>query len=176
MGCLKCSRCKKEKLEEAFSFDRNHYSGRQSRCKQCQSEAQKELRASDPEKLKLAARKHRQTEKSKATRKEWLKNNRPKLAMWAVNSRKRIRFEVLKAYGNKCACCGESEEAFLAVDHVNGDGCKHRREIGIIGGAEFYFWLKKRNWPEGFQILCYNCNWAKHRRGICPHQLKKKCV
>src|SRR5213078_4819734 len=33
-----------------------------------------------------------------------------------------IRAEVLAAYGNACACCGETEEAFLALDHVHNDG------------------------------------------------------
>lgn len=70
----------------------------------------------------------------------------------------------------KCACCGESEIRFLSIDHINGGGTKHRRQIGIGGGATMYLWLKKNNYPKGFQVLCYNCNMAKGFYGICPHK------
>jgi ribosome-binding ATPase YchF (GTP1/OBG family) len=30
------------------------------------------------------------------------------------------RLLVLKHYGNRCSCCGETEIEFLAIDHVNG--------------------------------------------------------
>ena len=31
-------------------------------------------------------------------------------------------------------------------------------------------WLKRNDYPPGFQVLCHNCNWAKHALGRCPHQ------
>lgn len=33
-----------------------------------------------------------------------------------------------------------------------------------------------RNYPPDYQILCYNCNHAKHIYKICPHQEIKKEV
>jgi len=33
-----------------------------------------------------------------------------------------------------------------------------------------YSWLKKNNFPKGFQVLCMNCNFAKGKLGKCPHQ------
>jgi len=42
-----------------------------------------------------------------------------------------------------------------------------------VGGNGLPYWLKKNNWPEGFQVLCYNCNSAKRVDGICPHQKNK---
>jgi len=33
-------------------------------------------------------------------------------------------------------------------------------------------WLRKYNYPKGFQVLCHNCNMAK-RFGVCPHKEKK---
>ena len=77
----------------------------------------------------------------------------------------RLRLEVLTMYGNKCACCGESEEAFLALDHVKNDGSKHRKERGFYG---VYKDALNYN-PERFQVLCHNCNHAKYTRGSCPH-------
>jgi len=86
-----------------------------------------------------------------------------------------LRREVLLAYGNVCACCGEKEEIFLAIDHVNNDGAEHRRELRGVSSAFFYRWLKKNGFPPGFQTLCHNCNWAKSRGG-CPHQRQHGAV
>ena len=82
----------------------------------------------------------------------------------------KLRAEVLKAYGGKCACCGESESLFLELDHVNGRGNEHRRQIGR-GSAATYRHLKKLGWPKAdFQILCANCNAGSARNGgVCPH-------
>ena len=80
----------------------------------------------------------------------------------------RVRKEVLKNYGGKCVCCGESDWHFLSLDHVNNDGAKHRREIG---NSQVYNWAKKNNYPNSLQVLCYNCNMAKAFYGKCPHGL-----
>lgn len=80
---------------------------------------------------------------------------------------------VVEAYGKVCACCGESETLFLEIDHENNDGFKHRKEIGTSARALVY-WLIQHDFPDGFQLLCSNCNQGKKRNGgICPHQLKK---
>ena len=76
---------------------------------------------------------------------------------------------VMEHYGDGCACCGEKELIFLVIDHINGGGTKHKKSISRIGG-NFYTWLRLNNFPEGFQVLCQNCNWAK-RMGECPHKL-----
>lgn len=81
---------------------------------------------------------------------------------------KKFRDEALAHYGRACKCCGETGDIFLCIDHVNNDGAAHRKEIGQ-GGAIFR-WLKKNNYPDGFQILCWNCNMAKQILGQCPHQ------
>lgn len=82
-----------------------------------------------------------------------------------------LKREVMEAYGGKCQCCGESEIAFLSIDHINNDGYKHRSEIGV-GGTIIYSFLKKKGFPkEGFQVLCFNCNHGKHiNGGVCPHK------
>jgi hypothetical protein len=79
------------------------------------------------------------------------------------------RKRVFNHYGNKCACCGESNILFLSIDHINGGGTKHRQEIGR---TPIYRWLIKNNFPEGYQTLCMNCNCAKAWWGKCPHQTK----
>ena len=72
---------------------------------------------------------------------------------------------------NRCACCGESDVRFLTIDHINGNGSQHRKSSGCGTGATFYNWLIKAGMPEGYQVLCYNCNLARTWHGKCPHQL-----
>lgn len=76
---------------------------------------------------------------------------------------------VLEHYGSTCSCCGEIRKEFLAVDHINGGGNKHKKTIG----GRIYTWLIKNQFPEGFRILCHNCNQALGAYGYCPHQKEK---
>ncbi len=39
-----------------------------------------------------------------------------------------------------------------------------------ITGSKLYNWLKRNNFPKGFQTMCINCNFAKGMFGVCPHQ------
>jgi hypothetical protein len=81
--------------------------------------------------------------------------------------------QVFDHYGNKCGCCGESEPLFLTIDHIENDGYLHRKrkEPGGSAHGNIYGWLCRNGFPEGFQVLCMNCNQGKHRnKGICPHQ------
>ena len=60
-----------------------------------------------------------------------------------------------------CRWCGQGDLDVLCVDHVNDNGRQHAEECGYRGGNSFYKWLIKNDYPEGFQILCYNCNSKK---------------
>lgn len=86
-------------------------------------------------------------------------------------ARQRERMEALRAYSGqtpKCACCGEKMLHFLSLDHINGGGAKQRKETG---GGGFYTWLRRHNYPAGFQVLCHNCNLGRQiNGGTCPHQ------
>lgn len=87
----------------------------------------------------------------------------------ARDHQQNIKKKVISYYGSKCVCCGESNIIFLVIDHIEGGGTEHRKkETGW--GTQFYYWLIKNNYPEGFQVLCHNCNFAK-RLGICPHKI-----
>jgi hypothetical protein len=44
------------------------------------------------------------------------------------------------------------------MDHIDGNGL---RKVGMQGGKQFYYWLKKQGYPPGFQVLCMNCQWIK---------------
>lgn len=82
-----------------------------------------------------------------------------------------LRLQILNVYGNKCACCGETEEKFLALDHVNNDGAQHRKRLSNSNAGssvKVYADVKRQGFPSTFQLLCHNCNFAKSRGG-CPH-------
>ena len=90
------------------------------------------------------------------------------------NRRQKLRLAALKAYSVEetptCICCHTSLIVFLNIDHIFGHGNEHRRSIGVSAGTDFFKWLAENDYPEGFQILCCNCNHAKHVLGRCPCQ------
>lgn len=90
------------------------------------------------------------------------------------------RKRILEHYGGKCSCCGEAEFIFLSIDHINGGGNEHRRQIGNnpdsrcgSSSTQFAIWIETNNYPDTLQILCHNCNMGKHLNGgVCPHKSK----
>lgn len=103
---------------------------------------------------------------------------------WEKNkiSRLNTKIKTFEAYGGAfCKCCGESGISFLTIDHIDGKGAEHRRELYGANakkatGMHMYSWLKKNQYPEGFQVLCFNCNASKHINGVCEHQQKQKAL
>jgi hypothetical protein len=149
-----------------------------------------------PEKFRTSAKAHYEANKNKPEFKDrqrtaarnWSRRNRAMatekhrryaqthkslLAHRAKAKREKLRKECLHAYGHACACCGECQAEFLAIDHTNGDGAAHRREIGNQGGT-IYGWLKSHGFPQDrFRCLCHNCNLARAFYGYCPHERER---
>jgi len=146
-------------------------------------------RKAHPEKHRAASRKHYWTylehRRKYARERYWAnpevrraagrilyKNQRTLLRKRGQISYQKLRMAVYAAYGGpKCNCCGENEIRFLSMDHIDNNGGEHRKEIpstkSLLG------WLKKNNFPTGFQVLCMQCNFAKGKHNICPHQQMK---
>jgi len=100
---------------------------------------------------------------------KWQHDNRDKCNQLQREERRQLRDEVIDAYGGKCACCDETRKEFLTIDHIDGDGAKQKREIGVAGSTGLYYWLRQNDYPEGFQVLCFNCNMGKRNYSVCPH-------
>ena len=98
--------------------------------------------------------------------------HRDKRLAYSAKIRHAIKAAVLVGYGNRCACCGETEALFLSVDHVNNDGAAHRAALGgrYIGMEKIRRQIIKDKFPPNFQVLCFNCNCAKGFFGRCPHE------
>ena len=140
-----CVTCKEELPHSAFYRDNNRPDLLTTRCRECM--------------------------KQKA-----LRTYKKKPGYYAEASRKyarKIREEVIAAYGGKCACCGESAYEFLAIDHVNGGGLAHRRSLGG-SYKSLANHVKKLGFPKDFRILCHNCNAARGFYGYCPHEREQK--
>ena len=93
---------------------------------------------------------------------------------YARDYKKATKLEVFSAISNnhlECACCKENSDInLLTVDHIEG-----RKNVGhgrSFSGDRLYTWLRKNNYPKGFQLLCWNCNATKGLFGVCPHQRK----
>lgn len=101
------------------------------------------------------------------------------MAEKCVVRHRRIRFEALVHYGGahpQCACCGEQHLEFLHLDHANGDGNEHRRQMKAAGCGNVYSWLQRYDFPKTFKfrVLCGNCNFSLGAYGYCPHQRERQ--
>jgi hypothetical protein len=78
---------------------------------------------------------------------------------------KKFKEIVMSYYSKKnteCRLCKEKGLDFLNIDHIEG-----RKEVGHsreVKGAKLYHFLIKHNFPEGYQVLCWNCNNIKKIR------------
>ena len=152
----RCKECKKEKEKEKFWKDKRCLDGYQSYCKDCCKKQKRKSYLKNPAKYRQQVR-------------EWRKNNPKKEKLADINSRGKLRKDVLGNYSKgkiKCNCCGEKEIKFLALDHINNNGKQERKKWG----SSLYARLRKLNYPKGYQVLCHNCNMAKAFYKICPHQ------
>lgn len=105
---------------------------------------------------------------------EWKDANRERLREYNRAWRTSAKSEVLRHYGTSCECCGEDDVRFLTIDHRDGNGRRHRAEIGRRTGPSFYRWLKAQGFPEGYAVLCFNCNCGRSvNGGVCPHRAQK---
>jgi hypothetical protein len=124
-------------------------------------------RKNNPEKCKIIE----QTRYSKH-RDERNKSGKNRLKL----KRAELRKKILSHYGGSpphCQCRGcyysdhDCPPEFLTIDHINNNGNKERKLFN--GQISFYNWIVKNNYPEGYRILCWNCNYAISRNGYCPH-------
>lgn len=88
-------------------------------------------------------------------------------------TRSKRRWDDLKSaafayYGGAvCQGCGEDEEAILEIDHINGGGTQHRKDIGQ---SNMYVWLRDNGYPAGYRVLCPTCNKKAHRQIPLPSE------
>lgn len=137
------------------------------------SEWGKKYRAENKEKIKERLRLWhiKNKERRKEYNKKYKADNYEKVLATKRARCQAIRIEVLTIYSKgipKCACCGETENQFLSIDHINGRTKEEKKRMGY----NLYSFLKKNPIDPNLQVLCHNCNLAKGFYGQCPHKLK----
>jgi len=163
-----CTICQKNKPLSDYGISRGRTTptGRKAACRKCTNERATELRNA---RVIIGLCRHCTRPKSKNTILcDTCKTNQKA-------TRTRLKVEVFNAYGGcVCQCCGETTLEFLSIDHINGDGAKHRKSLSKTNnyGQAIYGWLKRNKYPKGFRVLCMNCNFALGKFGYCPHKLK----
>jgi len=172
-----CTKCKEIKPREAFYKDKSRKDGKCPNCVACMKAYREERR--EYYNAKHQEWRARHLDHVNAYNREWEKTrddeHKDKRRKYKRDLARKAHRDAIDAYGGFCACCGETEPKFLQLDHMNNDGAEHRRQIK---GVRLGPWLRRRGYPEGFQVLCANCNFAKHTNGgMCPHQEKvEQCL
>ncbi len=146
----KCPRCQREDPPEGFYG--NGY------CKPCGAEYYRKRRDNPETRARIQQQ-----------QRDAYQRNPEKAKAYARDYARKLKLAALEQYGTVCVCCGENQYEFLAIDHIRGEGRKHRESIGVSPGAGFYRWLQRENYPDGFRVLCHNCNVASFGFGRCPH-------
>lgn len=137
-----CTRCHLVKSLDHFSINKTKKSGFNSSCKECA-------------RITYQLRRDRNKDLGLNPCKDW--NNR-------------YKFEVFSHYSGgtpKCECCDSKYLPHLTIDHIAQDGAKHRKELKESGSRFTWKWLKDNNYPEGFRVLCMNCNRTVYWYGEC---------
>lgn len=146
-----CSKCKQAVPLEKFAKRTN---GLAYWCNPCNALHSREYRKKN--KVRVAEIQKRSKEKYKS-----------KTSQHAKEYQKRLREKVFAVFGNKCACCGETNKEFLCLDHKLGGGCQEAKKLGTRG---VFVRVLREGFPrEKYQILCHNCNMSLGFYGYCPH-------
>jgi hypothetical protein len=149
-----CPCCKCDLPTDLFGFAKQSSDGLTSYCKKCKTERRRIIRLKE----RRTGTGYYGSAKVKEQQKIWDRRSAKK-----KNKKKRnkLKLKIVGHYSNGTMACNRCKFAdirALSIDHINGDGAKHRREVP---GLQLYGWLETNNFPDGFQVLCMNCQFIK---------------
>lgn len=100
----------------------------------------------------------------------WRSRNPGKSALVQRNIRRRLKQEIIDAYGGHCVCCGETAFEFLTIDHIFGGGGHHHKKAKTT--YQIYLDIRNAGYLKDiYRLLCMNCNFSYGKYGHCPHQV-----
>lgn len=88
---------------------------------------------------------------------------------WERTYREKLRKTVLDRLGTSCACCRIDDVEILTIDHIDGGGSAHRRQVGSWALLRH---LRDIEDVSEYQTLCWNCNLSKGFHQVCAHKRK----
>jgi hypothetical protein len=152
----RCKACGVEKDVDEFYVNNPSTGTRKRICKDCFLEQQRERRRANP------------GVHYGITRRWKLENIERVREINRISDTKRRqerRRDVIEHYGAKCSCCGEDLYEFLTIDHIDGRTGRH---VGA-NSAQVIAFIQEEGYPDGYRVLCWNCNCAVGIFGYCPH-------
>jgi hypothetical protein len=162
-GQRTCRACNRTPDETRFYRDSSHPDGLSTYCRDCTKNASATFYSKNREQINN--RRKSQHDQYKDPDRKY---------------RRKQRAAVITAYGDRCACCDEARIEFLAIDHVNGGGNAHRREMGGCGNSITRLLYRRLRAGEPndtrFRVLCHNCNLSIGFYGYCPHERERGYV
>lgn len=176
-----CNKCHQELPITNFSHKKNGY---QPTCKSCsnkyckthrienlQQYKDRDKRRYDTYRAEIIENKKEYYKSHKSLRDKYIRERLEKYPEKRFGSILRCMREAFIAmYGDKCACCGETEIEFLTFEHKMGQrGKKRETQYAAYKNA-----LNEYR-PDLYEVLCMNCNHAKGKLGYCPHHPNQTC-
>ncbi len=116
-----------------------------------------------PEKRRESVLKYDSTHKEEA--KAYYQKNREHIRSRVKANTQKHRQAFLEMYGRKCQCCGESNENFLTLDHINGQKGQSKDR-----GITSYRKATVEYRPDLYRTYCMNCNFATRFGDPCSHK------
>lgn len=181
-----CTRCGKSKPADIEHFPWREKKNRlDSWCRQCYRDNTNLHHAKDPELKRQKDRDYRRSQGEAYYARKRLRYQsrsltaRERAKIRARRHNEKLKREAMDHYGGAiCCCCGETEILMLSLDHIAGDGAAHRKSLTgsthRMAGTT-HGWAKANGYPPIFQVLCMNCNWARHwNNGVCPHESRRQ--
>jgi hypothetical protein len=137
-------------------------------------ERSRRWREDNPDAARAGARRYRvarpgaNRERSRRWREDRPEAARESGRRWRAVTRDKVLTYYSLSSAPCCACCITSRD--LSIDHVNGGGKEHRKQLfgtGRGNNYRFYVWLIEQGYPDGFQVLCRPCNSSKGEGERC---------
>ena len=166
-----CVRCKVDKSDSDFSS--KAIKNGDHRCKVCVVECVRVWRKKNPEKYRVSIKRNNCQRRDSPAR---MAVNRH----CSLSRSHAIRRASYEALGGSCVCCGETQQYFLEIDHIEGGGQRHRKHLMMLkhGRTSYVYALRLEilsGRTDGLQLLCSNCNRGKMRNGgACPHEIERR--
>lgn len=170
-----CYKCKKIKLLSSFTRNSRSADGKAYTCRECTGikdiNARHEFAGKIIDGLKVCSKCLRQKSVDRFDKnvtaicglRSWCKSccYLDNLIMTRI-----LKMKVVIGYGGKCKCCGETRLSLLTIEHIRYKGHEF---VYNSNTTNLMFKLKALNYPEGYTILCYNCNLSTKQGRPCIH-------
>ncbi len=101
--------------------------------------------------------------KGRPIKMRYAKLHRKEIRLYHRQQYMKTKLDVLTHYSPTLICklCGYDDRRALTIHHIKGGGTRHALSLS----NHLYKWLQKNNYPKGYEVLCFNCNWAEAHKG-----------